>query len=586
MPGERVADLLQNAIRVAVGDAIADKQSTLDEVSREAANNIGTAQIEAMSLGSGGLLGAVEGLLGDIPVIGRLLDPIKLILGPAGGMVEGVTLGWALGTAIYPALRAFLLPLIHGVNDFTQNEIHDPQDAAEMVSRGLMEHGHGADEAAGGGYDGDHFNRMVALADTHPDVSTLMELFRRRVIDQEFVFTTLQRLGYRDQAANALIALERNLLSPADLALAFLRGEIDESTLQEYAREVGITPADMNVLIGNTGEPPGLMQLLEAYRRGFIDTATLERGIRQSRVRDEWISTVEKLRYEPMSTSDAVRAVVENYMSDQEGAVIAQQNGLEPKHWRFLVESWGRPLAHQEMGSLVHRGLASRKQFDQAMRESDIKDKYIEQSFQTTTRLLPERLIVSAIHYNAITLQEGSKKLLQLGYDRESVSILLKLGLHEAQVRPHELTQGQITTLYEQGTLHGNEARQHLEAIGYSKQNADYLISLADMRAHIAQVRAEQNATRVSYLAGGIDRNEAIRELHAAGISDAQAQHLISLWDREKRRAARTLTEAQIVKAAKAGTFKYDEAVTLLEATGYSRANATVLLNSNGVIPK
>lgn len=583
MAGERISDLIFFKVREAVGQAIKDQQDTLDEVSREAANNIGTAQIEAMSLSGGGLLG----FFAEFLPISPLIEPLKLILGSSGGIVEGVTVGWALGTALYPVFQALLLPFIHAVNDATQNEIHDPTTAADLVARGLTTHSHGADEAAGGGFDGDHFNRLVGLGTTHPDATVLAELHRRGIVDTSFVTTTLKRLGYSDEAIPHLMGLERTLLSPADLALAELRGVISSQVMYEYAAQLGVTQADMDVLVGDTGEPPAPQELLFAYRRGFIDKNRLEHGIRQSRIRNEWLDVIEMLRFAPMSTADAIRAVVQNYMHPTDAQAIAEQNGLEPTHFEPLLLSAGRPLAHGEMASLVHRGLASRAQFDQAMRESDIKDKYLQQSFELGERLLPERIIVQALKFGAISTQDAAKRLMQLGYSQASAAILLKLGIHESEVRPHELTANQIATLYENGTIHRDEAVKHMESIGYSAANANYVLTLADMRLHIKEVTAEEKAIRLSYLASGITADQARSQLQGIGVNAAQAEHLISVWNREKHRAARTLSEAQIVKAAVNQTIAYDEAVTLLEASGYTRSDATILLQSNGAtIPK
>lgn len=582
MPGQQVSELIFNRVRDAIKQALQDEDALISKWSQEAGNNVGTAAIESMSVKGGGIVGLLGGILGEVPILGYPFKVLADMLGNAGGIVEGVTLGWALGTAIYPALRALLLPIIHETNAITTNEVHDPTTAADLVARGLMQPGHGADEAAGGGFDGDHFDRLVGLATTHPDVSALMELFRREVVDQSFVLTTLNRLGYSDEAARKLVALEQNLLSPADLALARLRGIIDDATMEAYARQVGITPADMQVLIGNTGEPLGLMEMLEAYRRGFIDKPTLERGIRQSRVRDEWIPTAEALRYAPMSTSDAVRAVVENYITSDQGLKIAQENGLMPEHWPVMVESWGRPLAHEQMASLVHRGLASREQFDQAMRESDIKDKYIGQSFEVADRLLPERLIVQAIHFNAIDLKTGARMLLQLGYNQEATGILLKLGLHEAQGKAHDLTASQIVTLYEEGTLHRDQAIQHLAAIHYSTQNAEYLLGLADTRAHLKEVGQEQQALRSEYILSKLTADQAIAQLREIGLSQAQAQHLITVWNRERRRVSKTLSVTEITHAVHQGTLDYNQALALLLGLGYSNHDAEILILSNG----
>src|SRR5260221_1165122 len=68
-------------------------------------------------------------------------------------------------------------------------------------------------------------------------------------------------------------------LSPAELALAHVRGVIPEAHAIAEAAQSGIEADRYHTLYMITGEPPGPQQLMEALRRGFIDRATFEHGI-------------------------------------------------------------------------------------------------------------------------------------------------------------------------------------------------------------------------------------------------------------------------------------------------------------------
>lgn len=537
-----------------------------------------------------GDIGKFAGILAAIPILGSLLGdvlgPVEEVLGGVEG--EGGKLGTAFGAGyiggymLYQILSPLSQPLQHAVNAAVTNQIHDPDTAAMLVARGLMVPANGADEASGSGFDTDHFNRLVSLNESRPTIDQLTEMEHRNIISFDTFLTDAQRLGYNSENATHLWGISRQLLSAADLALAELRGFMQHSDALAYIKELGISPDDYQTLIDNTGEPPGTQDLLFAYRRGFIDKATLERGIRESRVRDEWIPTIERLRYSPMSVADAARATIQNYLPDTQAAEIAQQNGLEPDHWPFIRESYGRPLAHGEMTGLYNRGLASHEQVDQAFRESDQKDKYTDLSFELRRRLMQERYIVLAIQHNAITTQEGAKRLLQLGYDQADVNILLQLGLNEQKVTRHELTRAQIVTLYEDHVISKDDAITRLAALGYAKADAGYMIQIADIAVQAKEQRAELSVIRANYLAGAIDKDHAVSEMRQIGLPEGQANHNITVWDNEKRRAARTLTVAQIVKAGKEGTLTYDAALKLLVASGYSPGDSAIILQSNG----
>lgn len=576
-----LGEYIRDRVREAFTGAISDNQTTFNTAAQAGGDETGR-QMQSVFGGGfsiGDILGLIPGLGG---LAGTIASPLTTLLGKATEWVAAIASGWTLGELFSELLRPVWLELTHAVANELQTEIFDPATAAGLEAKHIIDNAYGRSEAAGGNLSGEHYDKLVQAARTFPGLPELLDLDNRGVISDGGVVAALELQGYPDDWINYLLALKQQLLGAPDLALATLRGIMSQSDAEAYAARVGVDPGDLAVLIGNTGEPPGLMELLEAYRRGFIDQPTLERGIRQSRVRDEWIPTVERLRYSPMSTSDAVRAVVENYITSDQGATIADQNGLRSEDWPVLVEAWGRPLSRTEMAQLVRRGVASRDQFDQAMRESDIKDKYIDQAFESTTRLVDQRQIVSAVRYGAIDLQTASRMLLELGYTTDGAAVLLKLGLREGAHAVHELSRSQITTLYADNILSRADALSHLTGLGYTSQDAAYMLQIIDVGSKAKAVKAEESAIKIAYLAGNIDKVQAETQLKQAGLSQAQAVVLIGQWDSSKKHAERVLTPAQIAKADKNQVLSDADAEKLLVAAGYSQADATILLQTYG----
>jgi hypothetical protein len=324
-------------------------------------------------------------------------------------------------------------------------------------------------------------------------------------------------------------------------------------------------------------------ELNMAYRREIIDQARLLRGYRQSRIRNEWDDVALALRFAPMSTADAARAVVEGYMTPADGANISQQNGLLPAHWSYIYESWGRPLAHEQMLSLYYRGLASRDQVNAAFRQSDIKPEYEDQSFDLGRRLLPVYEIVNAIKYKVLSLTDGLSMLLQQGYNESDAAVLVKLGAAEAGTTAKALTQAQVVSAYEQHVYTRAEALTALEALKYSAHDAAALLAVADAKVAAAALKTETTAVRDRYMTGSLTSTQAETELEAFGVTVAQAQHLVSIWSKEGGKGARALTEAQTLKAAKEQIITTAAALTRLEALGFTKADATILLKSEGL---
>src|SRR5581483_2164328 len=232
--------------------------------------------------------------------------------------------------------------------------------------------------------------------------------------------------GYRSQDIDYLITLVRNPISAADAALALLRGNLSHDEALSIAREAGVTETDFNTLVNNTGEPLGLMQLLEARRRGFIDDGRLVTGILQSRVRNEWVDVAKKLAYSPITVADAVNANVQGHITDQQGNDIANQNGLEPGWFDTLVATAGEPLSRTEMEELFNRGLVTQQQVKQALLESRLKNKYTDLAFALHTKLLPIRNLSEAVEFGTLTLAQGVAEAMKQGYSQQDATALIQ----------------------------------------------------------------------------------------------------------------------------------------------------------------
>jgi hypothetical protein len=580
-PIDDIAKILSSAII----DALKDRQDELTAIAEAGGDKAGH--------GIWGDIGTITGIIGDVvtavPIVGELLglplEPIKAIEGQAGAAGESFAFGYLLGYVGWNVVQPAILPAQHAVADALQTEIFDPQTAAQLESKGIIDNAYGRSEAAGGNLSGEHYDKLVDAAQDRPALAELIELLRRGEITQADYADALKHHGIPVEWIDRLGALSRSMLSPADLALANLRGFMDYGTARDYAAVLGIVEPDFQTLISNTGEPPGSEMLMEALRRGFIDEATFEHGIRQSRVRDEWIPTMRDLRLSPMSTADAVRAVVEDYISDDQGAAIAAQNGLIPEHWRPLVDSWGRPLSHEQMMTLYHRGEATLDEVRQAFRESDLKNKYIDQAIQLSRQLIPERTIVSMIDHGVVTNDEGVDLLLIHGYTREDADRLVALGVAQRTTSHKILSKSDVLTMYADALLNRAQATDHLSALGYQAADVSAMLDLADYKRKASTLKIVERGIQASLKAHHITQQQALTQLQDAGLDHAQAQVLVDEWLQERRVATRSLTEKQIVDAIGSKIFTADDGRVRLQALGFSAGDVDVIFKLNGIEP-
>lgn len=480
--------------------------------------------------------------------------------------------------ALSTIISNYLAPGVRTVVSASPELIPPAQDGAQLAARRVIDDGEAVSWANGQGFNTHIADALIEGARSYPDMSTVIELYRRHVIGQDQLIFYLQRNGLPEQVIGQVTNLVNQIMSPADLADMVVRGIRTEADAAPVAEESGIRPSDFHDLTLLTGEPPGLQQLLEGYRRGFIDRAELEHGIRQSRYRDEWIPLLEKLRYVPISVADAVNATVQNHISQEQAASIADQNGLSPGSINTLIETAGEPLSRTEMSELVNRGEATEAEFVQAMRESRVKDKYIPLAFRLRRRIPPAREISAALSHGAIDHQTAIRKIMDYGYSEQDAEIIVKSAAH-LKVAAHKANiTSAVLAAYEEFLIPRSEALDLVKQMGYDDKEAAFILEGADFRQSARIVNQAVTSVRSHYVSRRIDRQTASGELDALGLPSANRDYLLSIWDLERSVNVRVLSEAEIVKAVKKSLITPDDGLARLQNLGYSADDATLLL--------
>jgi hypothetical protein len=494
--------------------------------------------------------------------------------------IAGTALGYSgAGSSLSTIISNFLAPGVRFAVGKDPQLLPSPETLISLGTKGTMDwadvytycHGQGyADFTIGALQDGSY---------AWPDLSTVLELVRRNVVNEIDAHTYLTRAGIPPQLQDGLLALVDVVQSPADLADMVVRGIMDQDQAAAQALQSGVSNVNFANLVLDTGEPPGLMQLLEGYRRGFIDQAALEKGIRQSRYRDEWIPLLEQLRFEPMSVADAVNATIQNYITPADAAVIAEQNGLAPGAVDTLIKTAGEPLSRTEMSDLVNRGQATEAEFTQAMRESRVKDQYIPFAFALRRKIPAVYEINLALSHGAMDNATAVALLMDYGYDEKTAEILTKSGVSQKLATHTANITTSIVDAYESFLIPRADAEKLIEGMGYSQAEADYVLQGADFRQVAKVVTQATSDIRSRYVGRKITAADASNDLDALGVPSQQRDVLLTMWGIEVSANTRTLTEAQIVKASGLNLITSDDATSRLVALGYNATDAGLLLN-------
>lgn len=486
--------------------------------------------------------------------------------------------GSVLGTLLSNELAPFAYAVV-GANPHLRL---DPQTAALAHATGLLDYQGLVNEIAGSGLDANRATIIGQAAQAVPDAATIGELVNRGELSEQDALYWIQRGGYGPALHGPLLSSRRQLLTVADAALAVLRGNIGDADGRAIAAANGMRAGDFETFVANTGEPLGLADLYEARRRGFIDQARFARGFRQSRYRDEWLPVAEQLQFAPMSTADAIDAAVQNHLSVSDARDKARQNGLEPADFDALYQTAGEPLSRTELEQLYNRGEIDAATVRQGLRESRLKDKYVDDALKLHTRLPEGRQIVSMVTHGVVTKPAAIALLLEIGYSPEVAADLVAEGTAAKLVTHKALTVAEIHQLYTAGVFGAGEAGQLLAGLGYDAADTGYLLKSWDLLAAAAITRQAIGVVRNRYVARHFDHQAAVLYLHSLHVAPAAVERYLTLWDIEREATVAVLSEAQIVKAHKEGLISGDDAYGRLTGRGYSPDDARILL---GVAP-
>ena len=188
-----------------------------------------------------------------------------------------------------------------------------PPDLADMVVRGILTQDEAAKRAALSGISADEFDLLVKDTGQAPDLTVLMEAFRRGFIQWDqptdmaggevpSALEGIKRGHLRNEWAPLIEAMRLSPIPLGDAIDAWVEGQISEAQAKQIAYQNGISESDATILFNTRGRPPGPMELVDLVRRGEIPMrgtgpleTTLQQGIYEGATKDKWEFAYEKL---------------------------------------------------------------------------------------------------------------------------------------------------------------------------------------------------------------------------------------------------------------------------------------------------
>lgn len=294
------------------------------------------------------------------------------------GIAVGTGVGAAVGTTLEPRLRAFLTERWREYQSLPLQII----EAAQLVAQGERDMAWGQDEASSNGLDAERFAALVDMIDTAPDLSTLTDLYHRKLIDEGAFREGARKLGLESQWLNGLVALSERILSPAEAAQARQRGYMTEADQLAEAALSGVSPERAQIQFESAGLPPPPETALTLLRRGFIDEATFEQMIREGNTKTKYTDEYLRLRERRLTGQEWAGLRLRGWVDEAEAQAGGAEEGWTPEQMELLYLNRGRPATTRQ----VHIGYArggslpgaanEREAFERSVRQSNVRTEY------------------------------------------------------------------------------------------------------------------------------------------------------------------------------------------------------------------
>jgi hypothetical protein len=403
-------------------------------------------------------------------------------------------------------------------------------------------------------------------------------------LDEPFLVAAANKVN----AANPLVPT-----SPPDLAEMVVKNIRTEVQAALEAAMSGENAERFHQRVLNTGEPPGLEQVMEWSRRGFLPwegsepgVPSVENAIRTSRIYDYWVPVIKQAQFLPISVADAINAWVRGQVDEATALKYAYQGGIRETEARILFHTNGRPPSPLEALDLVRRGViplrgsgAGVTSFEQAIYEGDLKDKWEAPMEALRVRFPSIFQIKAAQTAGGISATTAAKYYALEGIPEDLAAGLVHAGSGDKLAGSKHLAQSVVEQLYTDKLISHDDAVKYLEQLGYDEHEAVLVLDVVDYKVIAESETAAITKTRAAFLARHITVEQAREVLTALGVPRERQQQLVTLWEDELGATVRVLTEGQIVSAVYYGIADVPWGMARLQGLGYSAVDAWVAIS-------
>lgn len=388
-------------------------------------------------------------------------------------------------------------------------------------------------------------------------------------------------------------------IAPApNIITAAWRGAIGFEDAALFLKRLGYDTLAQDVLTSALRQPLRVEDILELRRRGDIDSEKMTRLLDGAGYDPEARAGLLQLQWRIPGVQDLIRMAVKEAftpeIAEQFGqyadfpAAIAEwtaKQGLSAE-WtqRYWAAHWDLPSTTQGY-EMLHRGVIKEEELDLLLRAQDVmpwwRDKLKAIAFNPLTRVDVRRM------YQLGVLDEPGviRAYKELGYNAENSQRMLEFTKiyygpedETGEEADRDWTKAEILDGYRKRIITADQARMALREMSYNEAKIDFFLAREDLKAVQSRKQAYLDRWHSLYINGIAGAQDVYTNLEALGISQAEVDELLPLWNLEQLQAVTRPTKAERLKWFKAGIISQATWEAELRLDGYSDAYIAMYL--------
>jgi len=445
-----------------------------------------------------------------------------------------------------------------------------------------------------------------------PDVQSLIQLYWRGIITEEELKDLIKKYGYDEKWVNGLIELGRQYLTVSEMMELYRRGEVDKREFVEYLSKNGVKQQDALKLIKLAERLLGAGDLVELLYRKKIDEETYYNEMKKLGITREKADYIRELYKFIPSPTDFIRfavrdvfneAIVKKYGYDEEfpeGIVpFAEMRGMDRQtllwywraHWELPSPTAAFEMIHRLNPEVLNTPTSTggkmidkygKMGLDTSNLETTIEDvrtllkiadypKYWRDrlaalAFQPLTRVDLRRIYELGL----INEVELKARLMELGYSSEDADLMVEFYKAYKLSQEKDFNKSEILKLYKLRAIKREEALQMLQNLGYSIEEADYLLQLEDYKYYQEWIEERVKTLEIRYMRGLIDLQQLHDELNSLGLPAEEVAVYLEEAQRKKLQAEKMPSKEDLINMFKSGVLSVEEFKMYMQRLGYS----------------